>query len=196
MSEPPTEPGKGNGGSFWTSLSGVMTAAATLLTAVVGACALVYQIAKDDPASQSAPPGQSAAQPDQDTTQTRAPRTTAAAVDVATALWHDTLSIGNSGVDFDVSPPNTKGGGALDIYDAGNVLSSPGDNIAKWTKTGQPTAADCADVLDRNAVNNIRVDVGVRFCLRTTKTGRIVYIRVLGENDDRPEVEATVWAAP
>jgi len=55
MAEGTTEPKRGGSGSWWTTLPGVLTAVATLLTAVGGLIGVLYQV-HILPLSQSPPP--------------------------------------------------------------------------------------------------------------------------------------------
>lgn len=200
--EPSSQPETKTGGSsFWTSLPGLLTAISGLLTALVAVGAFIYQIDGSDKDDASAAAG---ATPTSATRVTGSPAPASSpgvAAETDAPLWHNTLIFTNDGVDFDTDPPNTKPGGGLDVYDAGNNQISPGGNdarVAKWTGSGTPTAADCADLLTREGILNTdsvpKFYEGAKFCLRTNGAGKIVLITFLGQKSGNNRIDATVWA--
>ncbi|WP_147437341.1 hypothetical protein [Micromonospora musae] len=166
---------------------------AALLTAVVGACALAYQVSRSEPLEPNSPSNQTPAT--QALGQTSSP--SAATGQARGPLWHGTLLFDNNGVDFDTTPPTAQLSTGIDVYDGGgNQIVTYGashKNVAKWAIAGEPTATACAELLGLYGVNTAVYDQGTVYCVRTRGAGRIVYLKFLGPRDGAYEIEATIW---
>jgi hypothetical protein len=183
------------GGSFWTSATGIVSALAALITALVGAAALLYTVRSGQPAEQTAkdPASGLAGAP----TQTGAPASSHAQPPAAgTPIFNDELIVPNASVDLDGPPFHQKPFSGADIYSAGTTMGGmSGALMVKWTGSGDPGRADCAGKVDSLGEKSVTVDVGTRVCLKTDK-GRIVFFTVLSApNDFDWKVHAVIWLA-
>ncbi|WP_147456938.1 hypothetical protein [Micromonospora pisi] len=168
-----------------------MGAVAALLTAVVAGLTFLYQVGQSEPERATPPAAQSGKS---------APATTSAAIPNTSAdapVWSNTLLFDNSGIDFDVTPPsNDDPGPEMDIYDGSSnqlvTFRASRKNVARWTDAGDPTASDCANLLQSYGVNTAKFDQNSRFCVRTGND-RLVLIKFLRPRDGAWEIHATVW---
>jgi hypothetical protein len=185
-------------GSFWTSATGIVSAVAALITALVGAAALLYTVRSGqsadptvkDPAGAlsrtSAPAGGPA------TSHAQPP------ADAGTKIYDDDLIISNDSVDLDGNPRPVRHptGLGADIYSAGPTMwGMGGAQIMKWTGP-DPGREDCAGKVATLDEESVTVDVGTRVCLKTDG-GRIVFFKVLSAvpNSSDWKVHAVIWAA-
>ncbi|MBB5867903.1 hypothetical protein F4553_001282 [Allocatelliglobosispora scoriae] len=184
--------------SFWTSFAGVLTAIAALLSALVAAGTLIYQVVGDDDAPVAAVDSAPAsARPEADPA-TTAPDTSAPVEPVGGLPWTGPLTFDNSGVDFDVTPPSSRLSTGIDVYDGGGHIVAYGvglKNVARWNQAAAPTARDCADLLRSHGVSQAAFDQGAVFCVRTRGAGRIVAVRFVKPVEGGYEIQATIWPA-
>ncbi|MGW2703679.1 hypothetical protein [Streptomyces sp. NPDC001340] len=164
----------------------------------------------DDNNAQSAPPQSSApaGSSDKDQSGQAQPSTTKSA-EGARAVFGpkdvdaDTTNAG-SYIDLDtpqpvVSPTKINGG---DIIFSASVepnlfVPESASNLAPLPRSGPaPTAAECADSVDRNGTYTANVKRGDRFCLLTGE-GRVAYLRVvLAPSTGTGKLNITVWNTP
>jgi hypothetical protein len=185
----PDAPARGD--SFWTSATGIVSALAALITALVGAAALFYTVRSGQPAEQTAkdPAGGLVGA----STSSAAPATSRAQRPPAagTSIYDDDFVIGNDSVDLDGGPPpisHPVGLGA-DIYSAGTTLEAmSGARMVKWTGSGDPGRDDCAARVTSLGERSVTVDVNTRVCLKTDG-GRIVFFTV------KSHAQGSAWTA-
>ncbi|MFF5017800.1 hypothetical protein [Streptomyces sp. NPDC001165] len=115
----------------------------------------------------------------------------------------DTTNAG-SYIDLDtpqpvVSPTKINGG---DIIFSASVepnlfVPESASNLAPLPRSGPaPTAAECADSVDRNGTYTANVKRGDRFCLLTGE-GRVAYLRVvLAPSTGTGKLNISVWNTP
>lgn len=114
-------------------------------------------------------------------------------------LWHGTMLLNEKGIDFSTDPPRLGHVNDLSVDIAeftsntlyGSVFT--GSVVAKWTQPGEPSPADCSDLLTTHGVTEATFDRQDRFCVRSGDSGRIVLITAKGKQDTNWEIEATVW---
>ncbi|GAA2358038.1 hypothetical protein Cme02nite_33980 [Catellatospora methionotrophica] len=190
--------------SFWTSFAGVVTAVAGLLSALIAAGALIFQIVGRDgtPAPQpqarsttSAPASESVAGPGSQPTAgpTRVD-------DPGRPLWHGgPLRFDNNGIDFDTTPPTRDPGPSMDVYDGDFfqiVAYNSSNKVARWTGTGAPGARDCSDLLAAQGDRIGKFTQSQIYCVRTGG-GRVVAVKFLdAKQGGGSQIDATVWLDP
>ncbi|MEV0457290.1 hypothetical protein [Catellatospora methionotrophica] len=187
--------------SFWTSFAGVVTAVAGLLSALVAAGALIFQIVGKDDAPAPAP------QPEARST-TSAPSSgptsgptsgSSPAGDPGQPLWHGQLRFDNNGIDFDTTPPTRELSPSIDIHDGDFfqiVAYNSSNKVARWTGAGAPGARDCSDLLAAQGDRVGKFAQGQIYCVRTGG-GRVVAVKFLdAKQGGGSQIDATVWLDP
>ncbi|UXY29581.1 hypothetical protein [Streptomyces sp. HUAS TT20] len=164
----------------------------------------------DDNSAQSAPPQSSAAtgSTGQDQSGQAQPSTTKSAGAVRAVFGPkdvdaDTTNAG-SYIELDtpqplVSPTKIKGGDIIFSASVAPNLFVPDSapNLAPLPPSGPaPTAAECADSVERNATYTANVKRGDRFCLLTGEN-RVAYLRVVfAPSTGTGKLNITVWNTP
>ncbi|WP_203908676.1 hypothetical protein [Rhizocola hellebori] len=176
-------------GSSWSSTIAMITAAGTLLAALVALASFLVgqQFFGDTPAGRN-PDGQPADGPA--VTDTQGKRLN------EEVLWPPSKMLLASSMDFDGSqgPIRDSEYPDTDVYQwfTDDAISSP-HCMVKWTGAGVPGQNDCATLLATHGVSDhLSYEAGDRFCFRTSKA-RIAMFEVLGPTDTGVEVRATTW---
>jgi len=195
----PTENAEGAVGSpvkrFFTSLPGVMTGLAAVVTAGATIVGILFpHQSSDDRASPvatpSAPGSSTAATPS-------ATASTPRAVQVGfRRLWGPApLVVSNDGTDLTGIPPRNTGG--LDLYDDGSGFGPmSGTRLAVWTGSTAPTPEQCLDVVQSQSSGaDVQTPVGTTVCALTS-AGELAIIRVLSLDTGSAfaRTETSIWA--
>ncbi|MGW5559552.1 hypothetical protein ACWER9_20325 [Micromonospora sp. NPDC003944] len=194
-----TDPQHGSGRRepFWQTMTGMLTAIAALITAIVGAAAFVHQIGGfgADGGHQVATTPSVALDP-AGTAGAQATPTRVAPVEGAGAGPYELLFT-NNGVDLDADPPKVAAGPdpSIDIYDAGALLKSypawPG--LAKWDQPGTPQRQDCLSLLNSFPTTDSRFVKGSRYCVRTQGDLHVAVVEFVQPMSGAWKIRVTVW---
>jgi serine/threonine-protein kinase len=104
--------------------------------------------------------------------------------------WHNTVTIGQTGVELDALPPTTSG--TSNTFSDINGYLHPGNGqIAEWTGSSAPTAAQCHDWVLAHAVQQLQVVSGMQLCV-LTGGGRTAYVDITSVAADNSTADATV----
>jgi hypothetical protein len=177
--------------AFMSSVGGLLTGVATLITALVAVCGFIATRPSDDPGSTTGGTGNG-------TAVTSAAARPPAALTVFFGPGEVVFQTnGVSAVDLDRTPPLVADTDGADIK-AGQTTGAPSlfVNVAPLQPGGaDPSGADCAAwVRDNLARNTGSLTTGDRFCM-TTDQGRVAYVRVVGAPVGKGTVRlnVTVW---
>ncbi|MFB9237527.1 hypothetical protein ACFFWC_18550 [Plantactinospora siamensis] len=187
---------------FWQSLSGVLTAVAALITALVGAAAFLYQVVHGAGTGGHAPAGGVAATPSVSLTAGAQPaasetKPSAAAQGETRGAGPYELLFNNNGVDLDADPPKVATGpdSSIDIYDGGGSIESfpIWSGLAKWDKPGAPSRQACISQLNSFATIGSRYAKGSRYCVHTRGDLHVAYVEFVKADGDGWRIRVTVW---
>jgi hypothetical protein len=188
---------RAGGSSFWTSATGIVSAIAALITALVGAFALLQSVRSGQSADQTAkdPAGGQAAA----TASAGSPATSHAPAPVAAGapIFNDDFIFDNDGVDLDGSPaPIPHPASGADAYSADTTMESMNRvRFVKWTDPADPGRDDCARKVALLGQSSVTIDVNTRVCLKTDR-GRIVFLTVKTHQSSSASawlVHAVIW---
>lgn len=190
---------------FFTSLPGVMTGLATVLTAGATIVGVLFHSGSSGAAAPtptstgSAPASVPASAP------ASAPPATATATEAAPdpsvsdgmrLLWGPgALQVTNDGTDIsDVPPRSAKG---LDLYDDGSGFGPmSGTQLAVWHGAAAPTARQCLDYVGTQSSGaDVQTPPGTTVCALTSG-GELAVIHVLSldANGFAAETQTSIWA--
>ena len=176
---------------LWSSLGGIAIIVAALVLAGGTVGGLLVLVGGGDPA----PPaeGPSAVAP-----VLGAP--TAATPDAAggVLLWTRETMLDHDGLELDDAVPRRGGGGDLYTANWTQVSTSGKAAIAVWTRSGPPTARDCAAEVTASGGASARAETGLWFCV-VTDDGRPAAVNLLRKSPFGSYgwiVRATVWERP
>ncbi|MFF0151370.1 hypothetical protein [Micromonospora sp. NPDC005203] len=103
----------------------------------------------------------------------------------------------NNGVDLDADPPKvaTVPDPSIDIYDAGNVMTSypAWSGLAAWGQPGAPQRQHCLSLLNSFATSNSRYVKGSRYCVRTQGDLHVAAVEFVEPMSGGWKIRVTVW---
>jgi serine/threonine-protein kinase len=104
--------------------------------------------------------------------------------------WHNTVTIGQNGVELDALPPTTSGSSNT-FFEINGYLHPGNGQIAEWTGSSTPTLAQCHDRVLAHGVQQLQMTSGMQLCVLTA-SGRTAYVKVTSVAADNSTAEATV----
>ena len=105
---------------------------------------------------------------------------------------HEAVGITPIGLNFDTNPPSSTPSGT--IYYAGGLYSSSSNiELAIWTNSGTPTAAQCQNwVITHPASGLSDINPGMQVCIRTDQ-GRFGLLHIDAVDSSQVSATATIW---
>ncbi|MCP2168885.1 hypothetical protein [Goodfellowiella coeruleoviolacea] len=217
----PADDGGADKKGFWSGLTGVLTALATLITAIAGLLALFIsdQGSASIPGSPTAAgePGTTAVaasgSTEPESTPSRGPSTTATRTSTAAPTttttsgrngavrWSGGYTLGLVGMDADAVPPSPpERDQDMDFFYANafndTVHRYQAAALGRLSGTAEPTIDDCATAVATHSVDSVELKKDSVFCF-ASKENRLGFARVVGfdETNFNPTVElaVTIW---